>query len=127
MLTAQQESSLVSGGDCFEHWHSSDRARTHSDLEQLQQLASVVTVTSDFTVRTGTDFVLADTSLSDLTVTLPRSADGVEMEVVKVATPNILTIALTGADLIYGQSSVLVYNIATALRFKSITGGWILI
>lgn len=126
-LTGYQESTLTSGGDCFDHWHSSDRILTHDDIGQLQRLSAIINVTGNITASFTQDVLLCDTTSTSFTVSLPVAAQGVEIEIVKIVQANTLTIQLSGTDLIYGQSSVLVYNIGTALRFKSITGGWILI
>ena len=127
MLTAAQESNLTSAGDCFEHWHSQDRAVVHSDIGQLQRLGIITEVTSSGDIKLPQDVLLCDTTASSLTISLPVAPKGTEIEIVKTASPNVLTIQPTSPDLIYGQSSVLVYNIGTALRFKSIQGGWILV
>lgn len=127
MLTPVQESELVSGGDCFGHWHSSDRVVSHGDLRELQNLAVVYDSSGDVVVSTREDFILADTSSSNLTVSLPEARGGREIEVVKYSPANKLTVAAWGDNKILGADQVIVYNYGTSLRFKAIQGGWIII
>lgn len=126
-LSDQQESALTSGGDCFEHYHTVDRVLDHNSLSQLQQLATTVNVTTNVTAKNGQDILLVDTTAASIDVTLPLAMRGMEFIIVKTAAANVLTIILSGTDLIYGASSVTAFVLGTSLHFKAITGGWILI
>lgn len=127
MLSQQQESELISGGDCLAHWHSSDRVVSHGDLRELQNLAVVYNSSGDIMVSTREDFILADTSVSNMTVSLPEARNGREIEVVKYSPANKLTVSAWGSNKILGSDQVIVYNYGTSLRFKAIQGGWIII
>jgi len=127
MLSDLQESSLVSAGDCFEHWHSSDRVMTHDSLTGLQEVANYQTFTDDYEVKPAADYILADTSVKSVTITLPLSTNGREIEVTKMASPNYVSIKTSGSDLVLGSNELRVYNYGTSLRFKAIPTGWIII
>ena len=127
MLTEQQESNLVSGGDCPDHWHSQDRVLDRSSLLTLQSLARAYETNDSITVTDTMDYVIVDTSAANVTITLPRSHNGREIEVMKNATPNFLKIITTYPDKILGDSEVRVYNYGTALRFKAVTTGWVIV
>ena len=123
MLDPVQESSLISGGDNFDHWHSSDRVPTHATLQRLQQLTRQTEVTGSYTVVDGDDLILCPTGA---TIAFPLAKNGREIEVVMTGTIQVI-ITLAGTDLIYGESSVLIEVQSTALRFKAVSGGWILL
>ena len=126
MLTEQQESNLVSGGDCPDHWHSQDRVLDRSSLLTLQSLARAYETNDSMTVTDTMDYVIVDTSAANVTITLPRSHNGREIEVMKNAAPNYLRILTSNTDKILGYSEIRVYNYGTALRFKAISTGWII-
>ena len=120
-----QESSLVSGGDCFEHWHSSDRTPTHDTVLQYQSLATVRSVTTDVTVDDRWDYILVDTSTGNRTVTLPLANNGREIEVIKATAANKVTILPSGADTIIGATGVIIQSRFDAIRLKAVHGtGW---
>lgn len=127
MLTPAQESSLTSGGDNFDHWHSADRVVSHGDLRELQALEVVSPVTSNTVIGNREDFILADTSSNSIIITLPEAKNGREIEIVKNAQANALYITTWGTNLILGSNVVIVYNYGTSLRFKAIPGGWTII
>lgn len=127
MLTAQQESSLVSGGDCFDHWHSADRVLDRSSLLTLQSLARAYETNDSITVTDTMDYVIVDTSAGNVTITLPRAHNGREIEVMKNATANTLIILTTSPNKILGESELRVYNYGTSLRFKAVSTGWVMI
>ena len=126
-LSPQQESTLVSGGDCFDHWHSSDRVRTHDDILTMQALAKATLVSSDTTITSKQDYLIVDTSSGNVTVTLPFSNNGREIEIMKNAQANYLSIVPFGDDVILKSKEVRVFNYGTSLRFKGFTGGWIIV
>jgi len=127
MLTSAQESSLTSAGDCFDHWHSSDRILDHTSVLSLQGISQVFKVTDDFTVTLNQDIIAVDTTLKDITITLPLTGNGRDIEIIKVASPFKLYVQLSGTDLIYGETLVEMDVLGTSLRFKAILGGWVLI
>ena len=122
-MTPEQEVSLTSFGDCFEHYHSSDRQVTHYTLEQLQQATLVKDRAAPYTLTAQDDIVMVS---GGGTIILPRALNGGEFKVIMSGTLNI-TVQLTSPDLVYGQSSVIMTVKGMALHFKAITGGWIII
>ena len=127
MLTQAQESGLTSGGDCVDHWHSTDRILQHDDILEFQQLTKAIAVTSNKTVDDRWDYLLVNTDTGNITITLPPAINGREIEVMKNATPNYVSIVPTGTDRILGSTEIRVFNYGTSLRFKAITGGWFII
>ena len=124
MLDTYQEAVLTGGADCFIHWHSSDRVVDHGTLQQLQQIARETSVTTTPYVVTASDDILLCTIAS--TVTFPLAKNGREIEVVMTGTGNV-TVNFSGTDTMYGNTSVLLNAQGMALRFKAITGGWVLL
>lgn len=123
MIDPRTESELTSGGDCFAHWHSADRVRTHDDVLRLQELLYEHSVSGTYAITDQDDILLCATGG---TLTLPLAKNGREFEVVMTGTTNV-TVNLTGTDLIYGAASVLLNAQGMALHFKAVPGGWVLI
>ena len=59
-------------------------------------------------------------------IILPPARNGGEFEVIMSGTA-VITVQLSGTDLIYGETSVILNTRGTALRFKAIPGGWVII
>lgn len=111
-------------GDCLLHYHSYDRVPTHDTLSSLQAVANTKTVVGAYSIEPSDDYVLCD---GTVTITMPLSkSDGRELECVLV-TPGTLTIVPSGADTLLGDTSVVAIDQWTALRFRAVSGGWILI
>ncbi len=117
--------SLTGGGDSFDHYHSSDRTPTHDTLQRLHQLDTKRTVAvSPYTVVEQDDILLC--SIGG-TVNFPASkGNGREIEVIMISV-GAVTVVLAGADTVCGETSVFIEEQWTALRFKAVTGGWVLI
>lgn len=117
--------SLTGGGDCFEHYHSSDRTPTHDTLHRLRELDKKTTVPTDpYTVAQQDDLLLA--AMGEM-INFPSSkGNGREIEVIMSGTLPV-TISLSGSDTVCGETSVLIEEQWTALRFKAVSGGWVLI
>lgn len=124
MLTPYEESMQVNGGDNPLHWHSADRVMDHNKLQQLQQITRQSSISATTYTVTKDDDILLCSSLC--TVSFPRSLNGREIEVVMTGTQPV-TVAFAGTDTLYGETSALLEAQGTALRFKGISGGWILI
>lgn len=127
MLTPQQEHALTNSGDCFDHWHSSDRQARYEDLAAYQQLALLTMAPGDLAIGDKVDFVLADTSTQNVTITLPKAKAGRELSITKVSPSNQLKIQTSGGDKIHGSDGILVYNYGTSLKLKAVPLGWIII
>lgn len=127
MLSPQQESSLTSRGDCFEHWHSEDRVLRHDDVLAYQSLTVVFDVSTNTVIDDRFDFIRVDTSAGNVDVTLPPAKSGRELEVMKNSAANRLRILPSNSDLILGATEVRVFNYGTSLRFKAVSDGWFII
>lgn len=123
MIEPRIEAELTNGGDCFAHYHSSDRVRTHDDVLRLQELLYEHSVSGTYAVTEQDDILLCATGG---TLTLPLAKTGREFIVVMTGTTNV-TVSLTGSDLLYGASSILLNAQGMALHFKAVAGGWVLI
>lgn len=124
MLTPQQESSLTSGGDCFEHWHSEDRKVTHDDsvvltsLEKTQEFSS-----GTHSVDKDTDYVLVTTSGGSATINLPSPSTLRKITVIKVGVPNTVTIA-TPSGTINGAATLALTTAYAVAVLKAINGNY---
>ena len=114
---------LTNGGDCHLHYHQSDRVPRQDTIRGLQFVTRVVSVATAYTIMETDDIVEVSVVA---TVTLPLAKNGREYQVVMTGVGNV-TVNLSGTDLIYGNTSVLLNVQGMSLRFKAITGGWILI
>jgi len=123
MLTPAQEQSLTSAGDCFDHYHSSDRGVTHDTLNQISQAARVASPQLPYVLSRQDDIVVLP---AGGVIILPPARNGGEFQVIMSGTAKI-TVQLSGTDLIYGESSVELTVKGTSLHFKAITGGWVLL
>jgi len=114
---------LVNGGDCHLHYHQSDRTPRQDTIHGLQLVTRTRVVSTSQSILRDDDIV----EVSALaTVTLPIANNGREFQIVMTGAGNV-TVQLSGTDLIYGNTSVLMNVQGMSLRFKAITGGWILI
>lgn len=124
MLNPEQELRLTQGGDCPDHWHSTDRLRVYSDIAALQKLEVVRTPPAGtYTVTDKDDFIEANNYGP---YQFPKAKDGRIIEVVMVTNYPVRINFHTG-ETFYGESSVLLEEKTTAIRFKAITGGWVAI
>jgi hypothetical protein len=121
-----QEAQLVGGAECFIHFHPREPLN-REDLEALQASDLVQSVTGDATLDGRFDIIQVDTSTTSITVTLPPAANGKEFQIVKIAAANRVIIVPTGTDTLVGATQVNIYNQWTSLRFKAVTGGYILL
>lgn len=124
-MRPDQEATLIGGGDCFSHWHSEDRKATQTLMHGLQNVSKVINISDDTIIPSGVDVVIVDTTLNDVTVTLPLSRGGREITVVKLGIPNLLTVNCTGTETIDGRSSVSYRTERTSRTFKAYDGNWV--
>ncbi len=97
------------------------------DEYQRERLNSTVTE-STYIVSRSDYVLLVDTSLSSITLTLPPSKDdGWEFEVVKTQSRNRVIILPSGSDTLGGETSVIVHDQWTALKFRAVSGGYIIV
>ena len=115
--------SLLDGSDCPLHYHSSDRTPRQDFLHGLQLVTRIREIAVDYTLDDNDDIVVV-TAGGDMT--LPLSRGGREYEVV-AGDSTAFYVYFTGTDTLYGNTDVYVAVQGTALHFKAISGGWILI
>lgn len=116
---------LLNGGDCHLHYHQFDRTPRQDTLHGIQTVTRVQEgVNSNITLSDTDDIVICT---YPCTITLPLSKGGREFEVVKNFEGDQIIILPTHPDTLLGKYAILVYNKGTALHFKSISGGYILI
>lgn len=124
MLPTEKEFELISGGDCFSHWHSSDRVRTHDDSVQLDALESYQTVADGtHNVKPGVTYVLVDTSAGSTTLYLPNPERKLSVTVIKTSASNTLTVDSTVGN-INGASTYSMTAAYAAAKFKAIDGNY---
>lgn len=114
---------LIGGGDCLHHYHNSDRFPPRDTMLWLQSLAKTTTPSGNYTVTSSDDIIKVG---GQYTITLPVAKSGREIEVISTTTLPV-TIVLSGSDTVCGETSVVIEEQWTALRFKAETGGWVLI
>lgn len=124
-MLPQQEALMLNGADCPLHYHSIDRIPTHDTLNALEEIAKQVNVAGDIYFATEDDDYILVGQQCD--VTLPVAKNGKEIEVIKTFNGSYIRILPSGTDTIVGDTSVIVYVQWTALRFKAVAGGWIII
>ena len=124
-MLPDQEDRLTNGGDCPDHFHSSDRVRTHDDADLLVSLESYVEVGSgSTTVRPGTDYVLADTSAGSANVELPNPALGLAVTIVKKSASNLVNVS-SPTRTVNGAASVSMGGGAySSAKFKALGGNY---
>jgi len=124
VLTPEQESSLVSQGDCHEHYHSSDRVVTHEDgMQLIANEKSVFLANGSHVIPEGTDYVIADSTSGNVTLALPNpSSKQIVTVIKKVAGNSVIINAPSG--LINGASSYTLSSAYQTARFKAISGNY---
>jgi hypothetical protein len=124
MLSPEQESNLVSQGDCFEHYHSQDRVPTHEFKLGLDYLETSLTVADGTTTLTGReDYVLVDTTSGAATIVLPDPVKRGSVTVVKLVAANTVTVDSPTGTINGGATYSLTSAYATA-KFKAIGGNY---
>jgi len=123
-MRPDQEMSLVGGGDCFSHWHSEDRKPTQALLQGLESIANQVPVTANVQLTGKEDFVVVNTATSSVTVTMPRAANGLEIEIMKLSPAYLINVVPKGTDTILGTTGVTISVGNASIRFKAIGTDW---
>lgn len=123
-LDATQEAELTGLGDCQLHWHAADRRIDHARILEMYSNTNVVTKSGNYTITERDDYILVNQTA---TITLPLAKNTHrEVEIILIAAGKTLTVVPTGTDTVQGATSVVTTVQWTALRFKAITGGWVL-
>lgn len=124
MLSSNQESNLVSGGDCFEHYHSSDRVVTHDDAVALTELEKTqLAINGATVVSKDADYVLVDTASGNATLTLPHPNGLRRVVVLKTAAANTVTIS-SPVGTINGVATLVLSAAYAVATLKAIGGNY---
>lgn len=123
-LTPEQESSLTSAGDCFQHYHSSDRLRTHDEARQLVSLE----VTESFAngtsmVSPNTDYVIVNSAAGNATINLPQPVKRLSITVLRTSAANSVTIQ-SPSGTINGVATFSLTGAFGFAKFKAINGNY---
>lgn len=122
MIDPRIESELTSGGDCFSHYHSSDRVNTHDDVTRLDQLeTSAATSTGPYTVPIGLNYLLVDTTAGGITVNLPTPSLLVSITIIKKVAANVVTVQ-GPSGMINGAATYTLNTAYQHAKFKSLDG-----
>lgn len=126
MLTPEQEARLTGGGDCPDHYHSSDKRMDLSSLQELQALEVVITVSGDIDLQTDTSvtasqvasFIRCEAS-SPLEVKLRKArGTGQKVTISRVSGSSVVSVLAQSGDTINGVSSVSISSSYAPRRFK---------
>lgn len=123
-LTALEKDQLTNGGLCAIHQHEVNLAE-HRHIDSLQELEVVVTVTADHLAQYREDIIIADTTLASITITLPKARGGKLFQIVKASAANTLTVNFSNGDTMFGSTSVVLTDLGSSKRLKSISTGYI--
>lgn len=99
----------------------------HRHLDALQFLEVVTQVTGDYTAQYRDDIIVADTTLGNISVTLPKSRGGKRFTVAKPSASNTLTVLFTNGEMVFGSSSFAMTTFVGSRTFKGVTEGYILL
>lgn len=119
-----EELGLINGGDCFSHFHSEDRRPTQDFLHGLQSVAYNKSASSSLVLTGVEDVIRVDTSVSDVTITLPPAVHGKEVTIIKTSALHTLTVQGAGGELINGDNVHVYTTIWSARTFKAVDGQW---
>jgi hypothetical protein len=97
---------------------------TQELIDQVQSAMQVRKVNQSYLANYNDNIILVDTSLANLTVTLPLAKNGKEFIIVKGSASNGLTVQFSGADKMFGLGNISMLELGTR-RLKSIPGGYI--
>ena len=124
MLSVEQEAALVSQGDCYEHYHSSDRLITSEDgitLNAIERSASFVNGTHS--IPSDVVYVLANSSSGNVNLTLPNPSKRLSVTVIKTSASNSVIIR-SPSGTINGVTSYTLTSAFQTAKFKAIDGNY---
>lgn len=121
-LTPEQFSQLTGQLECFIHTHPKEPL-DFSDRLQLMSVGPIERVTSNYELSRADELVLVDTSLQNVTITLPLAARGREFCVVKMSAANEVRIVPTPPERILGVTTATVLiSRYSKIRLKAVVG-----
>lgn len=124
-LTIDQEQRLTGGGDCSDHFHMSDRLRTHSDVVALDALEDFIQITADYTFsRKMFEYVLADATTGNIALVLPDANMKMKVAVVKTTAANTITVSAPNTATINGAATYPMTAAYAKATFKAINGNY---
>jgi hypothetical protein len=126
MISPQEISQLTQGAVCYIHSHPRDVLNFVEKLE-LMRVTPVSAQSGNYEVTRNDELILVDTSLQDITITLPLAENGREFSVVKVAAPNKVFVVAMHPSTIIGVEGVQFSGNYTSLRIKAVNQNYILI
>src|SRR5690606_39088714 len=97
----------------------------HRHIEKLESIELVREVSNNYTVDYREDIIVADTSLNNITITLPKARGGKHFTVIKASASNTLIVNFTGGETMLGVSSITITSLADLRRFKGFKEGYI--
>ena len=116
-LTQSQLDLLTKGGETFLHYHPR-HIMDADDVYNLQVARVVREVVDDYVLTNNDEFLLVDTSVKNITITLPHSEFQREYQIIKTASAHSLTIVPTAPDTIMGSTSTDITGLYSSLRLK---------
>lgn len=124
-MTPEQEQRLTSGGDCPDHFHSTDRLKTHNDVVDLVVLEDFIRIYSNYSFeRDAFEYILADSTLGNVDITLPAAKKKMKTTVVKTVAANTVTIYPPSGSLINGGASYALTAAYAKATVKAIDGDY---
>lgn len=121
-FTEDEEDQLHRGAECRIHFHPKE----FPDLDDLINLEAVnpgEPITSDVTLNSLQSLVLVDTSLSNITLTMPPAQNGREYQIMKTSASHVLYIVPSTGETILGSLiGVSIFNFGTCIHLKAVTG-----
>ena len=124
-LTPEQEQRLTCGGDCPDHFHMTDRLRTHNDVVALDALEDFIQITANYTFnRKMYEYVLADATAGNIALVLPDAKMKMKVTVVKTTAANTVTISALGTATINGSATYPMTAAYSKATFKAINGNY---
>lgn len=124
-LTDVQHVLLTEGGACDLHFHPNDRVVQHEQLDQIQALKTIRSISANYVATAKDDILVIDTTSGNVSVTLPLAKGFKEFTIVKSVGVNVLTILFSGGQLMFSQSSIVLTTLSDVRTLKAISGGYI--
>ena len=120
MITPEQESQLIGGGEIFLHSHP--HMVTLDQFYRMQELETVVTVTANYTVLSSDYIVYVNTTAGAVTVYLPVAGNGRHVIISRIAGANNVTVQPQSGETVNGASSYIISTSYSPLRIKAMKG-----
>ena len=123
MLSESQELALTSGGDCFEHFHSTQIVTHETTTRAISAESSAIVAIGTSILRPGIDYVIADTAAGNATVILPDPNLKLAVTIIKINGANIVTVD-SPIGTINGAATYALTTAYQTAKFKAIDGNY---